>query len=262
MSITAQKANSFERSPSLALPKHMARSICNHRRLAALQSLPRFLRDSCFGSFFGLERFASFALGQRRTAMDFGVTSAEKQAFGLNFRRFPDPDSVLARPAWLGLKLTSAKDRFSAHQEIRNDIANQNIAGLSVEAMNRARAGKAPFREILQCFMGHDQLHQLVDARRSRDSAEEYRAWHARSLSATGSLSDSDIDKFKRRFSGLSLPAHWKNVSAGDAVGFFGNLGWNPAQAAGLAANVRAESGFNPNAVGDNGAAYGIAQWH
>jgi hypothetical protein len=38
--------------------------------------------------------------------------------------------------------------------------------------------------------------------------------------------------------------------------------GWTKAQAAGLAANVAAESGFRINALGDGGKAYGIAQWH
>lgn len=39
-------------------------------------------------------------------------------------------------------------------------------------------------------------------------------------------------------------------------------LGWTREQAAGIAANIQAESGGNPNAVGDNGSAYGLAQWH
>lgn len=38
--------------------------------------------------------------------------------------------------------------------------------------------------------------------------------------------------------------------------------GWSKAQAAGLAANVAAESGFKIGAIGDGTEAYGIAQWH
>ncbi|ODB39605.1 hypothetical protein A9L43_16015 [Pseudomonas mosselii] len=45
-------------------------------------------------------------------------------------------------------------------------------------------------------------------------------------------------------------------------VQFFTGLGWSQDQAAGITANLSAESGFNPNAVGDGGKAYGIAQWH
>ena len=38
--------------------------------------------------------------------------------------------------------------------------------------------------------------------------------------------------------------------------------GWSPTIAAGIAANVLRESGGRPNAVGDNGQAFGLAQWH
>lgn len=37
---------------------------------------------------------------------------------------------------------------------------------------------------------------------------------------------------------------------------------WTPAQAAGIVANLEAESGLRPDAVGDGGLAFGIAQWH
>ena len=52
-------------------------------------------------------------------------------------------------------------------------------------------------------------------------------------------------------------------TSAQQAQEFFVSKGWTPAQAAGLVGNLQAESGVNlkPNAVGDGGDAYGIAQW-
>lgn len=39
-------------------------------------------------------------------------------------------------------------------------------------------------------------------------------------------------------------------------------MGLTPVEASGLAANFTAESGLSPTAVGDNGKAYGIGQWH
>lgn len=39
-------------------------------------------------------------------------------------------------------------------------------------------------------------------------------------------------------------------------------MGYNSAAAAGLLANIKAESGFNPNINGDSGSSYGICQWH
>ena len=38
--------------------------------------------------------------------------------------------------------------------------------------------------------------------------------------------------------------------------------GWSKEQSVGMAANLHAESTFNPKAVGDGGKAYGLAQWH
>lgn len=55
------------------------------------------------------------------------------------------------------------------------------------------------------------------------------------------------------------------NVPAGstsDAMKFFMDKGWSKEQAAGIVANLDAESGLKPGAVGDSGEAYGIAQWH
>ncbi|MEB2544080.1 phage tail tip lysozyme [Burkholderia cenocepacia] len=40
------------------------------------------------------------------------------------------------------------------------------------------------------------------------------------------------------------------------------SMGWSQAAASGIAANLWRESGFDPNAVGDNGNAFGVAQWH
>jgi hypothetical protein len=48
------------------------------------------------------------------------------------------------------------------------------------------------------------------------------------------------------------------------ALNYFMQQGWSPQQAAGLVANLQAESttNLNTDAVGDGGKAYGIAQWH
>ena len=46
------------------------------------------------------------------------------------------------------------------------------------------------------------------------------------------------------------------------ALEFFIQYGWTLEQAAGIVANLEAESGLRPDAVGDGGSAYGVAQWH
>lgn len=50
---------------------------------------------------------------------------------------------------------------------------------------------------------------------------------------------------------------------ADDAIAFFTGKGWTKEQAAGIVGNLQYESGgLNPAAVGDNGQAYGLGQWH
>lgn len=53
-----------------------------------------------------------------------------------------------------------------------------------------------------------------------------------------------------------------KDPAALAAVAEFMRMGWSKEQASGLVANLWQESLLNPQAVGDNGHAYGIGQWH
>jgi hypothetical protein len=66
--------------------------------------------------------------------------------------------------------------------------------------------------------------------------------------------------------SSINKAADWvsdKASSAKDsAMSFFQSKGWTKEQAAGITANLQAESGLKTGAVGDSGKAKGIAQWH
>lgn len=64
-----------------------------------------------------------------------------------------------------------------------------------------------------------------------------------------------------------SVAASSGNVNGGRSMAdyvanYFQSKGWSREQAVGIASNLSIESGFNPSAVGDNGKAYGLAQWH
>jgi len=61
---------------------------------------------------------------------------------------------------------------------------------------------------------------------------------------------------------GGNSPAKSQSSSTADPVKFFMGLGWTKEQAAGIVANLKAESDLDPYAQGDGGKAYGIAQWH
>lgn len=53
-----------------------------------------------------------------------------------------------------------------------------------------------------------------------------------------------------------------QRASVGSAMAYFMSQGWTAEQAAGIVANLNAESGMNANAIGDGGSARGMAQWH
>lgn len=57
-------------------------------------------------------------------------------------------------------------------------------------------------------------------------------------------------------------PATKGIISNENAKGMVRKMGWSDQQASGIIKRLQLESGLNPGAVGDNGEAYGIAQWH
>lgn len=61
---------------------------------------------------------------------------------------------------------------------------------------------------------------------------------------------------------GLFRSSAANNTQTVPIVGRFEQMGWSPAQAAGIASNLFRESGYDPSASGDNGQAYGLGQWH
>ena len=70
---------------------------------------------------------------------------------------------------------------------------------------------------------------------------------------------ERDIAEYTKKLEQLKVaPA----AGLPDAMEFFQKLGWTQEQAAGIVANLKHESNMRADAVGDQGQAYGIAQWH
>jgi len=61
---------------------------------------------------------------------------------------------------------------------------------------------------------------------------------------------------------GARTPGAAGSGSAEEVMSFFVEKGYTREQAAGIAANIKYESDFKTDAVGDSGKAYGLAQWH
>lgn len=81
------------------------------------------------------------------------------------------------------------------------------------------------------------------------DKIGEGTAWLFDKLGIRGAVDDL--------MNGKSRP-----VSNNSAYATLRGFGWSHEQSSGILANLQRESNMNPNAVGDNGKAYGIAQWH
>lgn len=87
--------------------------------------------------------------------------------------------------------------------------------------------------------------------------------FQVKSMPTSGSMIGGGFIPTGAGFSGEGLtPGVAATGSAAEAIQFFQSRGWTREQAAGIAANIKAESNFKTNAVGDGGKAYGIAQWH
>lgn len=82
----------------------------------------------------------------------------------------------------------------------------------------------------------------------------------------SGSLNEGEAADLERRTGfGPSEGSKTPSTAGTGAAAVISSLmakGWSKEQAAGLAANFERESKFDPSAVGDNGQAYGIGQWH
>lgn len=63
----------------------------------------------------------------------------------------------------------------------------------------------------------------------------------------------------------LLISAKKRSVLRKDGKGvarFLMGLGYSKANASGIAGNIYTESKYNPQAIGDNGTSFGLAQWH
>lgn len=106
-------------------------------------------------------------------------------------------------------------------------------------------------------------LAQLKDEHDRQQKALEI----GRAADPTGSYDTLEANRAKRTLESQSTsPTREDTVketgSPQEALQFFKSKGWSDEQAAGIVGNLQAESNLKTDAVGDNGKAYGIAQWH
>lgn len=98
--------------------------------------------------------------------------------------------------------------------------------------------------------------------------------WIVKGFAALGEIQVRGIQAVERRsgpaaarqaapgYAPAAVPSAKQRAQAEYDIQKFIGMGWTRAQAAGLAANLQRESAGNEKAVGDNGQAFGLAQWH
>lgn len=160
--------------------------------------------------------------------------------------------------AWLGLKgakaagLPDVNAKTGQADILRGDwgAASTHLAAGDFLSALMAKASGKSNAEIAKA-LGSDALQ---DAAKAQRGASKTLTDAAQKLASAVSSNASAAE--------LPSASNGAPNKATDAAAAFMRMGWSKEQAAGLAANLNIESGLRPNNSGDNGAAYGIGQWH
>jgi hypothetical protein len=105
-----------------------------------------------------------------------------------------------------------------------------------------------------------------TDADEESNAADDVAQAKAGDAQYKASLDNNDIRNayygLKKLFGGSGAPAYRRSKELDTSlVNYFEKQGYSASASTGIAANIISESGVDPNAVGDHGAAYGIGQW-
>jgi Transglycosylase SLT domain len=103
------------------------------------------------GGLWGIDKLAGSAAGALRSSRGLGIGSSEQQAFGINYQRFFDPNTVLSNVA---NAQSSYAQRVVFEQLGIKDYMKKDPAQLAVEAADKAR----------QMFMHSDRSTEYAGA--------------------------------------------------------------------------------------------------
>jgi hypothetical protein len=138
-----------------------------------------------------------------------------------------------------------------------SSMGQPQVSGSTLQLMAQINSMMASVMQGLMQFV--QVLMQSVAQKQSQQTTE----------TPTGTNQPGDTSTEGQKTDGTSNPQPTNGppgeVKSGDAeaaIKFFMGKGWSRAQAAGIVANLKHESGLRTDAVGDGGQAYGVAQWH
>lgn len=176
--------------------------------------------------------------------------------------------------SWLGLQGAKAAGLPDVNRKTGIDDVRQGrwlaasthlSAGDFLRAMTAKASGQSNAQIAAALASGTNSTgsaNDLNEAAQSQRDASKALVDAAKDLANAVSTSASAAELPVGKAALGPMPGTVSSGNAKSAAAAFMKMGWSREQAAGLAANLAVESGLRPNAVGDNGAAYGIAQWH
>lgn len=161
--------------------------------------------------------------------------------------------------------LTDAEARAAAGANQYNDFLAERKR-LTREAAEAAGGLKSAYLAKLdEMGLGSDALSSIDAVKSQTDSIVAASNSYQQSIDAATESLKAQAEAVKAVGTQTASVASISKAAAGTAaevVGKLQALGWSRNQAIGIAANLKQESEFRPDAVGDGGNAYGVAQWH
>jgi Phage tail lysozyme len=215
-----------------------------------------------FGRMFvgaGAEAGAAGAAGAGTAAAEVGTAATAGAATGGGALGFLGPIGALIYGLTHSENLNTGEDEQIKKIRAAEHAAGGKWPGDAKQAAHDTKGAAGDLKDAAQSQ--RDASKALIDA--AKDFANAI-STNANAAGTTPGSAGAPIGSgdYARDVSGAVSNAQKNLPKVKDAVAALMKMGWSQAQASGIAANLNVESLLNPRAIGDNGAAYGIGQWH
>ena len=224
---------------------------------SAIQQFKQFGQNPQFAEALGLTKI--FSLEDLRRGAN--MTAKELNELDAQFKRYSDDlkvsdsNSKAWQDFWYELK--------KAGNTIETSII-KNLADLTPELQKLTKAVAGAIDDFLSSKQFKEAITDFT-AYLSSPEGKQAIADFFEGLKDIAAFIGTIVGKVPDVKRGLTIAG--ENLFRGghqtnEALRYFMSQGFNQVQATGMVANLQAESGLNPNAIGDSGKAYGIGQWH
>lgn len=195
------------------------------------------------------EALKSLGINMDQALAGMGTATGFMNPNQLSQLAFARPQGENPEEAMTEMAKGALEENASLYTPLLEDMTNQREQQTTTfnEMSNSMRIFKnrtdATNKAFLDLMDAADELYEALTGRK-RDRGGDEDSGPSGGSTGGNTVGSVDPEKVKQ------------------AQQFFESKGWTKEQAAGLVGNLITESKLDPTAVGDNGKAYGIAQWH